>query len=30
MAAALGDTAELDKALESITNNERLPRTIGK
>ncbi len=30
MAAALGDTTELDKALEQIVNDERLPRTIGK
>ncbi len=30
MAAALGDTTELDKALDAVTKNDSLPRTIGK
>jgi alkaline phosphatase len=30
MAAALGDTADLDRALELINSNDRFPRTIGK
>lgn len=30
MAAALGDTSDLDKSLDLILGNERLPRTIGK